>query len=111
MKYCTKCGKEIHDEAIICPHCGCAVAPFPNQNQNVFDAPSMGFAVLGFFLPLVGLIIYLCMKGTSPLKAASAGKGALIGFIVGIVVSIIYSIVIVSLIGDIIDSYNGYYYY
>lgn len=24
MKYCSKCGKEILDEAVICPHCGCA---------------------------------------------------------------------------------------
>lgn len=26
MKYCTHCGKEIMDDAVICPHCGCAVA-------------------------------------------------------------------------------------
>ena len=25
MKYCTKCGSEIADEAVICPKCGCAV--------------------------------------------------------------------------------------
>lgn len=25
MKICYKCGKEIHDEAVICVHCGCAV--------------------------------------------------------------------------------------
>lgn len=23
MKYCAKCGKEIMDEAVICPNCGC----------------------------------------------------------------------------------------
>ncbi len=26
MKFCEKCGKEIMDEAVICPSCGCAVA-------------------------------------------------------------------------------------
>ena len=26
MKFCQKCGKEIVDEAVICPGCGCAVA-------------------------------------------------------------------------------------
>ena len=26
MKFCSKCGKEIMDEAVICPGCGCAVA-------------------------------------------------------------------------------------
>lgn len=25
MKYCAKCGKELFDEAIICPGCGCPV--------------------------------------------------------------------------------------
>ena len=24
MKYCGKCGKEIMDEAVICPNCGCS---------------------------------------------------------------------------------------
>lgn len=23
MKYCTHCGKELYDEAVICPNCGC----------------------------------------------------------------------------------------
>ena len=27
MKYCSKCGKEILDEAVVCPGCGCQVAP------------------------------------------------------------------------------------
>lgn len=27
MKYCSKCGKELMDEAVICVNCGCAVAP------------------------------------------------------------------------------------
>ena len=25
MKFCSKCGKEIMDEAVVCPGCGCAV--------------------------------------------------------------------------------------
>jgi hypothetical protein len=25
MKFCEKCGKEIMDEAVICPGCGCAI--------------------------------------------------------------------------------------
>lgn len=30
MKYCTKCGQQIHDEAVICIHCGC-----PTTQGNV----------------------------------------------------------------------------
>lgn len=25
MKYCSKCGNEIVDEAVVCPNCGCSV--------------------------------------------------------------------------------------
>jgi len=53
------------------------------------DAPSAGFAVLGFFIPIVGLILWLVWKDNTPLKAKSAGKGALIGFIVSIVLTIL----------------------
>ena len=31
-KYCSRCGKEILEEAVICPHCGCQVAPMVNNN-------------------------------------------------------------------------------
>lgn len=27
MKYCSKCGAELVDEAVVCPKCGCNVAP------------------------------------------------------------------------------------
>ena len=90
MKFCTKCGKEIVDEAIICHHCGCS-AP---ASVHAPDAPNMGFAILGFFSPLVGLILYLINKDTAPLKAKSAGKGALIGFVTSIVFGIIYGIIV-----------------
>ena len=45
------------------------------------DGPSVGFAVLSFFFPLIGLILYLVWKDSCPLKARSCGKGALIGVI------------------------------
>lgn len=65
----------------------------PYQQPAVPDAPSTGFAVLGFFFPLVGLILYLVWKDKTPLKAKSCGKGALIGFIVNTAVSIISYVV------------------
>ena len=97
--FCSKCGKEINEEAVVCIHCGCAIenkkAPAATNN----DAPSMGWAVLGFFIPLVGLILYLVNKDTAPLKAKSAGKGALIGFCVSLAFSIIYGVIMGSFIG------------
>ena len=31
--FCTKCGKEIFDEAIMCPHCGCATSNYNRAAQ------------------------------------------------------------------------------
>lgn len=100
MKFCSKCGKEILDEAVVCPNCGCAVAP--NTMTSINDAPSTGYAVLGFFIPLVGLILYLVNKDKTPLKAKSAGKGALIGFCVSVGISIIYGAIIGSILGTML---------
>lgn len=90
MKYCSKCGKEIEDEAVVCVHCGCSV-----ENRTVtkeIDGPNIAFTILGFFIPLVGLILYLVYKDTMPEKAKSAGKGALIGVCVSVGLSILSSI-------------------
>lgn len=32
LKYCSKCGNELMDEAVICPKCGC---PVPDSEMNV----------------------------------------------------------------------------
>jgi hypothetical protein len=92
MKFCSKCGAEVHDDAIVCLKCGCSVANTNQQTVSIVnpnDASSGGFAALGFFFPVVGLILWIIWNNTSPLKAKSCGKGALIGFIVSIVVAII----------------------
>ncbi len=34
MKFCEKCGKEIMDEAVICPGCGCAVNRNALKNEH-----------------------------------------------------------------------------
>ena len=98
--FCSKCGKEVNDEAVVCVHCGCAIENKKAPATN--DAPNTGFAVLGFFIPLVGLILYLVNKDTAPLKAKSAGKGALIGFCVSLAISIIYGAVAGSIIGSML---------
>lgn len=32
--FCSKCGKEIMDEAIVCPNCGCATNNYKSQQQQ-----------------------------------------------------------------------------
>ncbi len=34
MKFCSKCGKELHDEAVICVGCGCPIETVPKTAKN-----------------------------------------------------------------------------
>jgi len=57
------------------------------------DAPSLGYAVLGFFIPLVGLILFLTWQSSFPFRARSAGKGALISVICNVVIGVVLTVV------------------
>ena len=35
MKYCSKCGKELLDEAVVCPGCGCSMDNKSNLQNSV----------------------------------------------------------------------------
>ena len=40
MKYCTKCGAQMVDEALFCPRCGTKVASIPEENKEpVYEEP------------------------------------------------------------------------
>ena len=71
----------------------------PMQQPPVLDKKSTGLNILSFFIPLVGLILYLTQKDQTPIKAKGCGKAALIGFILQIVFSIIYAVAIFALVG------------
>lgn len=58
------------------------------QQPVVNDSGSFGWAVLGFFFPIVGLILFIVWKQSKPKSAKVAGIGALVGFILGIVFSV-----------------------
>lgn len=58
------------------------------------DSGSAGWAVLGFFIPIVGLILYLVWKTEKPLSARRAGMGALVSVIVGVVITVIWFILV-----------------
>ena len=97
MKYCSSCGQELMDAAVICPKCGCGCGNNGYRGLDPHDAPDTGAAVLGFFIPIVGLILYLVNINTKPQYAKSAGKGALIAVIVSIALWIVYAVVIALL--------------
>ena len=94
-KFCRNCGKELPGDAVICEKCGCPVTAKNSQVRNAaaaHDAPSFGFAFLGFVIPLIGLILYLALNSYNPQRAKSCGKGALAGVIVRAAVGIMIGI-------------------
>ena len=90
MKYCTHCGNELLDEAVVCPKCGCAAAAKPTEP----DIPSTGLNVLSFLIPLVGLICFAAMYSTSPKKAKAAGRAALISVILAMILYFILGVIV-----------------
>ena len=98
MKYCTHCGAELLEEAVICPKCGCSVRDSvttttqPKAKMNVC-------ALVGFILSMVSLLFFVNIMGmlgfsgmvtslvglTQLAKTEQRGKGlAIAGFAVGI---------------------------
>lgn len=64
-----------------------------NEVVYISDNLNVGFKILCFLIPIVGLILYIVEKEKNPSKANSAGKCALWGFIISLsiaLISIIY---------------------
>ena len=61
--FCQTCGKEVNDQAVVCPNCGCAlkdgVAVTENQSVQNEKKKANIFCILGFVLSLVSLLITL----------------------------------------------------
>lgn len=54
-------------------------------SENIDRKGSIGWAILGFLIPLVGFILFLVWNTKRPGDAQKAGIGAIIGFIIGII--------------------------
>lgn len=92
--YCKNCGRSVDDTSSYCNNCGARIDNKPNADVSE-DNSNLGFAILGFFIPIVGFILFLIYEEKKPKRAKSAGKGALIGFITKIVLAIILVILYV----------------
>ena len=66
------------------------------MNPQPADTGSFGWAVLGFFFPLVGLILFLIWKTERPVSAKQAGMGALASVIINVVLWLILVMIAVA---------------
>ena len=61
MKFCSKCGKEIMDEAVVCIHCGCQVAPTDTSASKKSISPNSNPTrkVVGTIIGIAAIVIAL----------------------------------------------------
>lgn len=61
-----------------------------SENNKVYDSGSIGWWILGFIFPLVGLILFLAWIDIKPKSSRKAGWGALASVITGIVLGVLF---------------------
>ena len=85
MKYCAHCGAQLVDEAVVCPKCGCAVAPTKTVDPNASPKSRLITLLLCIFCGGLGIHrFYVGKIGTGILWLLTAGCfgiGALVDII------------------------------
>ena len=85
MKYCSNCGNELNDEAIICVKCGQSCS---KQTLTESTTEACLLFVFSIFLPVVGFVVGLVLHSNNQ---RSLSKKCFSGAIIG---TIIYGIII-----------------
>lgn len=100
MKYCEYCGTQLEDNDNFCFNCGTKCEKIVNNNNynnyympnntNIDDQSVFGYNLLSFFIPLIGIILYVSWKQEYPVKAKNCFKWAIIGFIVNLILNMFF---------------------
>lgn len=80
--FCNKCGKQIPNDAKFCPECGASL----NAQNSQGDEASFGYALLSFFIPVVGLVLFIVWNKEYPKRA----KSCLYGIIAGVILWVVF---------------------
>ena len=76
MKYCVKCGAEMHDDAVICTKCGCAIEHSENKinkTKNVSGLQNAAFVFMIISTVILGFYL-LPLAWTIPMTISYNGK-------------------------------------
>ncbi|MBO5982826.1 MAG: hypothetical protein J6Q06_03035, partial [Clostridia bacterium] len=112
MVYCSRCGKPITSDAVMCIHCGCAVGGQRGKSSSGSDGDSVAWGFIGFFMglfftPIIGLILWLVWRVDKPERAKGVGIGTLISLIIGVVAVVAFLIWYFALIGSFVSGATG----
>ncbi len=108
--FCSRCGKEIDDDAVVCIHCGCAV-----ENRSVSkeeDVINVWLCLLSVIIPLFGIIYWAVKYKEVPKKAKACGMAAiitiLVSFVLGVLATCAATVLISDMISDMANNLNYY---
>ena len=96
---CKYCNKEVTSGSNHCSYCGALLndnlstnnIPSGN-NYNLVPKANIFLAILSFFIPIVGVIIFIIKKDSDTKTAKASGMCALVSFILNFVCIILYSV-------------------
>ena len=72
--YCTHCGNEIDNKAVVCVHCGVPAVTVRQNKVNTQQKPVNGFGIAGFVLSIFSIVL-----------GSIFGVPSLIAFIFGVI--------------------------
>lgn len=92
--FCKNCGNKLEKNEAVCPYCMTPVndnyiTPQPND-----DKTNIWLGILGFFIPLVGIILYFVYDKENHKRAMHSIKGAVIGIITKLVITVVYLVLV-----------------
>lgn len=101
MKFCEKCGKQIMDEAVVCPGCGCATGNFNAAANTIPQSANTArlFGILSLLLlyPLGIPAIVYANKSKAETNGEMCGP-AKVGFVCGIIALCLWGLGILTLL-------------
>lgn len=112
--FCKNCGKEISDNAVVCPYCGVQIADLKkDEPKQTCTMAIVGF-VLSFIVSIAGLICSIIARKKCKEENLAGSGLALAGIIISAVslaFTVIYVIAILSIGCAAVNAAGAYYYY
>lgn len=94
--FCTKCGAKLPKDSKYCVECGVSINEDSNKvSNNTSSTPSFVWAIVGFLVPVAGLILFIMWKEDRPKDSKVAGISALVSTILYVIYMIIMVLVMV----------------